>query len=130
MIRVVLMKTESNVGLCKAFTCAAAGIAQTAKERNFKIELGFMVAAIVLGIVFSVSHVEWLVMIVCFGMVLGGEVINSSVEAIVDLASPEYNELARISKDCAAGGVLLFSIASFVIGCFIFIPRILSLLGC
>lgn len=120
---------NSKFSLLQAFKCAFKGIFATAKERNFKIELCFMTLAIVLGLVFSISFLEWLCVIICFGLVLGGEVINSAIEAVVDLASPEYHELAKKAKDCAAGGVLLFSIASFVIGCLIFIPRILSLLG-
>lgn len=120
---------NSKFSLLQAFKCAFEGIFATAKERNFKIELCFMTLAIVLGLVFSISFLEWLCVIICFGLVLGGEVINSAIEAVVDLTSPEYHELAKKAKDCAAGGVLLFSIASFVIGCFIFIPRILSLLG-
>ncbi len=120
---------NSKFSLLQAFKCAFEGIFATAKERNFKIELCFMTLAIVLGLVSSISFLEWLCVIICFGLVLGGEVINSAIEAVVDLASPEYHELAKKAKDCAAGGVLLFSIASFVIGCLIFIPRILSLLG-
>ena len=120
---------NSKFSLLQAFKCAFEGIFATAKERNFKIELCFMTLAIVLGLVFSISFLEWLCVIICFGIVLGGEVINSAIEAVVDLTSPEYHELAKKAKDCAAGGVLLFSIASFVIGCLIFIPRILSLLG-
>ena len=120
---------NSKFSLLQAFKCAFEGIFATAKERNFKIELCFMTLAIVLGLVFSISFLEWLCVIICFGLVLGGEVINSAIEAVVDLASPEYHELAKKAKDCAAGGVLLFSIASFVVGCLIFIPRILSLLG-
>jgi len=120
---------NSKFSLLQAFKCAFEGIFATAKERNFKIELCFMTLAIVLGLVFSISFLEWLCVIICFGLVLGGEVINSAIESVVDLASPEYHELAKKAKDCAAGGVLLFSIASFVIGCLIFIPRILSLLG-
>ena len=120
---------NSKFSLLQAFKCAFEGIFATAKERNFKIELCFMTLAIVLGLVFSISFLEWLCVIICFGLVLGGEVTNSAIESVVDLASPEYHELAKKAKDCAAGGVLLFSIASFVIGCRIFIPRNLSLLG-
>ena len=115
--------------LGKAFGCAWHGICDTAKERNFRIELGAMVVCIALGLFFCISLSEWLVVILCFGLVLGGECFNTALEAIVDLASPEYHDLARIAKDAAAGGVLLFSIASFVIGVIIFFPRILSLLG-
>lgn len=121
--------TRQGFSLFSAFKCAAQGIIDTAHERNFHIELCFMVLSIVLGFVFCISTFEWLVVVICFGLVLGGECINSSIEAIVDLASPEYHELARKSKDAAAGGVLLFSIASFVVGLIIFAPRILSLFG-
>lgn len=121
--------TRKGFSLFSAFKCAAQGIIDTAHERNFHIELCFMALCIVLGFAFEISAFEWLVVVLCFGLVLGGECINSSIEAIVDLASPEFHELARKSKDAAAGGVLLFSIASFAIGVIIFVPRILSLLG-
>lgn len=121
--------TRNNFSLASAFRCAFQGIIDTSHERNFRIELCFLVLCIVLGFAFSISTAEWLVCILCFGLVLGGECLNSSIEAIVDLVSPEKNELARISKDAAAGAVLLFSIASFIIGAIIFLPRILHALG-
>ena len=121
--------TRKGFSLFAAFRAAAQGIADTSHERNFHIEFVFMILCIVLGLFFSISMVEWLVVVVCFGLVLGGECINSSIEAIVDLASPEYHELARKSKDAAAGGVLLFSLASFVVGMIIFVPRILAFFG-
>ena len=104
--------TREGFSLFAAFRCAGRGIIDTAHERNFHI-----------------NPYEWLVIVVCFGLVLGGECLNSSIEAIVDLASPEYHELARKSKDAAAGGVLLFSLTSLVVGLIIFAPRILCLLG-
>ena len=121
--------TRKGFSLASAFRCAFQGILDTSHERNFHIELCFMVLCIVLGFVFGISTTEWLVVVVCFGMVLGGECINSSIEAVVDLASPESHELARKAKDAAAGGVLLFSVASFVIGLIIFVPRILGMLN-
>lgn len=126
-----MKQTDKNTKftLFQAFLCAWQGICDTAKERNFRIELCFMVLCIILGFYFSISLIEWLIVLICFGLVLGGECFNTALEAIVDLASPEYNELARIAKDAAAGGVLLFSIASLFVGIIMFLPRILSLLG-
>ena len=121
--------TRKGFSLASAFRCALQGILDTSHERNFHIELCFMVLCIILGFAFGISTTEWLVVVVCFGMVLGGECINSSIEAVVDLASPEFHELARKAKDAAAGGVLLFSVASFVIGLIIFLPRILGMLN-
>lgn len=121
--------TRKGFSLSAAFRCAFHGIVDTSHERNFHIELCFMALCIVLGFAFGISAFEWIVVVACFGLVLGGECINSSVEAVVDLASPESHELARKAKDAAAGGVLLFSAASFVIGVVIFAPRIMGLVG-
>lgn len=120
---------EKGFTLFQAFRCAWQGIVDTSHERNFRIELCFMAICIVLGIFFHITYLEWLVVVVCFGLVLGGECFNSAVEAIVDLASPSYHELARVAKDAAAGGVLLFSIASFIIGAVMFVPRFMTLFG-
>ena len=120
---------SSKVSLIDAFRFAAQGILHACHERNFRIELVFAVAAIVLGLFFSLSPVEWMIVVVCIGLVLGGEALNTALEALVDLVSPGYHEYAKIAKDCAAGAVLLFSLAAFVVGCILFVPRILILGG-
>lgn len=117
----------SRQSLASSFGNAARGILQAAiHERNFKIELGFAVAAIVFGLVLRIDFTQWAVIFVCFGMVLGGECINTALEAVVDLASPDYHELAKRAKDCAAGAVLVMSIASLLVAAAIFLPLILE----
>lgn len=113
--------------LIQAFGHAADGICRAARERNFKIEIGFGIAAIVLGIGLRIDLSEWAIVAVCIGCVLGGECLNTSLEALVDLASPEYNELAKVAKDCAAGAVLICSIASLFVAAFIFLPKMIAL---
>lgn len=113
----------------RSFGYAASGIAAAFREgRNFKVQLCFAVLAIVLGIAFRIDFTEWAIIAVCIGVVLGGECVNTSIEAIVDLVSPDYHELAKRAKDCAAGGVLICSIASVAVAAFIFLPRIISFL--
>lgn len=80
------------------------------------------------GMWFEVSRIEWLILIICIGMVLSAEIVNTAIEKLVDLVSPNYNKKAGQVKDLAAGAVLLLSITAAVIGLFIFIPRILNLL--
>lgn len=108
--------------------CALKGIVFASKERNFRIDIIFALVTIALGFICHISAVEWLIVIACFGLVLGGEAFNSALESIVDLASPDYHALAGKAKDCAAGAVLIFAAASFVIGCIIFIPKLLTLI--
>lgn len=121
-----------------SFRCAWQGIVQASRGRNFRIQSTFAVAAIVLlalftaldagGIVPGVGCApsEWAVVAACIAIVLAGECVNTAVEAVVDLASPEYHELAKVAKDCAAGAVLLASIVSLFIGVALFLPRIIS----
>ena len=112
----------------KSFGYAFEGIGETFRVGlNFKVQLGFAVLAIVLGIAFAITPVEWVAIAICIGMVLGGECVNTAVEAIVDLASPDYHELAKRAKDCAAGGVLICSFASVAVAALIFLPRIVAL---
>ena len=115
--------------LQSAFKNAADGIRAAARERNFKIELGFAVAAFVLGILLRITFTQWAVVCLCIGVVLGGECVNTALEAVVDLASPEYHELAKIAKDCAAGAVLICSIASLFVAAFIYLPPLIALIA-
>ncbi|HAM15742.1 MAG TPA: diacylglycerol kinase [Eggerthellaceae bacterium] len=116
--------------LLHSFKCAFAGIGRAfASGRNFKIELGFAVAAIVLGVAFRIDFTQWAVVFACIGMVLAAECANTALEALVDLVSPEYHELARIAKDCAAGAVLVMSIASLFVAAFVFLPNMAAAFG-
>ena len=120
----------SRAKFIASFGHAASGIAQAFREgRNFKVQLCFAVLAVVLGIAFRIDFAEWAIVTVCIGVVLGGECVNTAIEAVVDLASPDYHELAKRAKDCAAGGVLVCSIASVAVAAFIFMPRIVSFLS-
>ena len=118
-----------KANLARAFADAAAGIAAASRERNFRIELCFGASAVVLGILLRISLAEWLAVVVCIGLVLGGECANTAMEALVDLASPDYHPLAKRAKDAAAGAVLLFSAASLAVGVAVFLPRMVAALG-
>ena len=117
-----------TTGLLQSFGYALEGIAATARTRNFRIQLAIGVLACMLGAVFHISIVEWLIVIVCIGAVLSGECMNTALEALVDVASPDIHPLAKRAKDAAAGSVLIASIASFIIGVIIFLPRLLEVI--
>lgn len=97
-------------------------------EPNMKIHSFIAILVIVCGFVFSISMIEWMFCIVCFALVITAEMINTSIEHIVDLVSPEQNELAGKAKDIAAGAVLVCAIMAATVGLIIFIPKGLSLL--
>ena len=114
--------------LTDAFRHAADGIAAAACERNFKIELCFAVLAIILGVALRIDFTQWAVVSICIGVVLALECLNTSLEALVDLVSPDYHDLAKIAKDCAAGAVLVCSVCSLFVAAFIYLPRIVALI--
>ena len=114
----------------RSFKYAIEGVVQTFREgRNFKVQLCFAVAAIILGVIFPIEPYEWAIIFVCIGVVLGGECVNTSIESIVDLVSPEYHELAKRAKDIAAGAVLSLSIISVIAGLAIYIDAFMRLIG-
>ncbi len=94
------------------------------KERNIKIHILFMMLVILCGFLFQITYVEWLICILLFGLVISLELVNTSIEAVVDLCTQEFHPLAKLAKDTAAGAVLISAIAAAMIGLIIFIPKI------
>lgn len=93
--------------------------------RNFKIQLGFAILITILGFVLKISSSEWLILVLTITIVLILELINTTIETVVDMISLKFHPLAKIAKDVAAGAVLISSIGSIVIGTLIFLPKIL-----
>lgn len=114
--------------LSSAFANAWCGLAKAVRtERNLCIDACFAVLAIALGFLLRIDAPSWLAVIVCIGMMFALETLNTAIEAVVDLASPGYHELARKAKDCAAGAALAGAIASLAVGLIVFVPRICAL---
>ena len=118
---------EGRFPLACAFRCAAAGIAFRS-QRNLKIQVVLGLVAVAAGFALGISRVDWLAIVLCIIVVSVAEVVNTAIESAVDLASPEWHELARAAKDAAAGAVLLASAGSVIVGLIVFAPYVLDLL--
>jgi undecaprenol kinase len=116
---------ESTHSLFKSFKFAFNGL-ETAisKGRNFRIQILVGAASVIMGIIYRISSFEWLSLILIIASVLILELINTAVEEIVNMVSPEIQVRAKIAKDVSAASVLIAAIASVFIGAVIFIPRI------
>lgn len=120
------MKKRKKDPLYKSFQYAFEGIfACIKKERNMKIHCLAMTAVIITGLIVKLSLVKWCICFVLFGLVMSLELVNTSVEAVVDMVTEEYKPLAKLAKDTAAGAVLISAIMAAIIGLLIFIPEIL-----
>ena len=117
-------KTSSNVLI--SFKYAFNGISYVLKtSRNFKIQLIFAFTSLMIGFLLKISQSNYVILIATIMSVLILEILNTSIESIVDLVvKKEFNSLAKISKDTSAGAVLLASINSVIIAVYIFVPKI------
>lgn len=112
-----------------SFRHAFDGILHNFKSQpNFRFHFLAATLATILGVFFSLSYFEWLALIFTFNMVIVAEMLNTSIEAMVDLITDERRLNAKIAKDVSAGMVLLSAIFAIVIGFFIFIPKIILIL--
>lgn len=91
-----------------------------ATERNIKVQLLVGVLAIVAGVVLRIDTLSWVLVLLCIGLVLFAELVNTSIEAIVDLATQDLHPLAKRAKDIAAASVFTLSITAAVVGIIVF----------
>lgn len=93
-------------------------------EENFKIQYVIAILMVIAGIFFKLNETEWILILICFAMVLSFEIINSAIEKLCNLVCPDFNLTIKKVKDMAASAVLLSAIISFIVGCIIFLPKI------
>lgn len=91
-------------------------------QRNIPIHLTVAVGVIALGLWLGLPTLQWAILALTIGSVLAAELLNSGLETVVDMVSPEYHPLAKQAKDVAAGAVLLAAIVSVVVGLLILGP--------
>lgn len=92
-------------------------------ETNGMIQLAVTVIVIVLSFCLKISTTEWLFIIVCIGFVIGLEMLNTAIENLSNVVHETYHPVIKIVKDVAASAVLWAAIISLVIGCIIFLPK-------
>ena len=123
-IRKESFNTSKNVLI--SFKYAFSGIYYVfITSRNFRIQLIFALLSLIAGVSLQINKSNYLILIATIMSVLIFEMLNTSIEFIVDLVvKKEFSRLAKISKDTAAGAVLLASINSVIIALYIFFPKI------
>ena len=105
----------------RSFRYAIEGfIAAVATERNIKVQLAVGVAAIIAGIALKIDALSWVLVVMCIGMVLFAELVNTSIEAVVDLATDELHPLAKRAKDIAAAAVIVLAVTAAIVGLIVY----------
>ena len=96
-------------------------------EQNLAVDVGISLIVIIFGYIFKLSLSEWLVIIVMIGAVIALELMNTALEAVVDLVTEEYHPLAKVAKDTSAAAVFVIAVVAAIVGIVIFLPKIISL---
>ena len=118
------------VRFLRGFGFAFEGMVHAARaERNMRVHIIIAVCCVLLGIFLRLSLVEWAVIALAMSGVFTSEMMNSAVEGLIDLASPEHHPLAKIAKDAAAGAVLVNATFAAVAGVLIFAPKLLEVVS-
>lgn len=111
--------------LVDSFNNAIDGIIHTIQtQRNMKIHVAAAIGVLLFSLFFDLSKLELLVLSITIALVIATELINTAVEATIDLFANYYHPLARIAKNAAAGAVLVAAINAVLVGYLIFFDRL------
>ena len=114
----------------RSFLCALRGLGIVfSSQPNAWIMLLATACTIAMGMMLRVSLWEWCLLLIAMSVVIIAEVINTAIEFLTDLVSPEPHPLAGKAKDAAAGAVLLAACLAFLVGIIVLGPRLLIALG-
>ena len=115
-------------GVFKTVKNSLNGFRSYAKEgKSIIIYLIGVIIEIVMGFVYEVNGLEWILIICILGIILAVELINTAIEATCDAITKEYNPLIKIAKDCGSAATFTIFIVAIILNIIIFLPKILAL---
>ena len=104
-----------------SFAYAFRGIVSAIRtQRNFRCHIIAMIYVFAFSLFYDLTKYEYMILVLIIALVFSLELVNTALEKAIDICSPNYSKLAEISKDCAAGAVLVSAIGAVVIAIFIF----------
>ena len=107
--------------LVESFNHAINGVIDTARtERNMKIHLVVAILVLIACCFFDISKMEFLVLVMCIAAVIAAELINTAIEAAIDMTTNYYHPLAKVAKNAAAGAVFVTAVGAVIVGYIIF----------
>ncbi len=123
-------KSFSLKGRIRSFQYAIRGIAlMIHSQHNAWLHALATVIVVSIGCLFHIDTGDWCWLVLALMAVWTAEAMNTALEFLADVASPEFHPLVEKAKDVAAGAVLLSAIGSVIIGLLVFMPYLLEVLG-
>ena len=116
--------------LVRSFVVGFQGLAHViGSEQNMRIHCVIAVGVIGAGFLLALSPWEWLAVVLCIGLVLAAECLNTALERLADRVTTETDPLIKQAKDCGSAAVLVLAMMSVGVGVVVFAPKIWSLAG-
>jgi diacylglycerol kinase len=113
----------------RSFRFAGIGIYSLFRhENNARIHLIVAILVVICGILVHLTGLEWCVIVIQIALVWAAEGINTSIEKLADVVSPQYHPTIKIVKDLAAAAVLILSISAIIVGSIILVPKLFDLI--
>ena len=106
------------------FYVAFVGLVSSLKDRSIQIQYVLAILACIVAWMIGCNYYEWIAVLLCIGLVIVAEILNTCIEKLCDLYSTEKNEKIKYIKDLAAGGVLFVSLIALTIGILIFVHHL------
>lgn len=123
-------RSPSHPSFRRSFLFALQGFRTALRqERNIKVMLAGGAFAVAMGVILRIDAVSWAVVLVCCGMVIAAELLNTAIETVVDLVSPEFHPLAGQAKDIAAAASWVLSLTAAVVGVIVYANALVRLMA-
>ena len=106
------------------FYVAFVGLLSSFKDKSIQIQYVLAILACIVAWMIGCTYYEWIAVLLCIGLVIVAEILNTCIEKLCDLYSTENNEKIKYIKDLAAGGVLFASLIALTVGILIFVHHL------
>ena len=97
-------------------------------EQSLLLHALLVIIVLISGFYFQISKMQWAILLIVLAMIMITELINTAIEATVDLVTDEYHELAKIAKDCGSAAAFVSSMLAVGLYAYVFLPKIIGLL--
>lgn len=119
------MSVRRTPAVLQSFNWAFEGVIHVLRtERNMRIHFALATAVLILAFSYGVTKLELMALLIAISFVLIAEMVNTAIEATIDLATTSFDPLAKMAKDIAAGAVLIASVNAVLIGYLVFADRL------
>lgn len=104
------------------------GIRSYAKEgKSIVIYLVGVILEIIMGFVYNINGLEWILIICILGIILAVELLNTAIEVTCDAITKDYNSLIKVAKDCGSAATFIIFFVAAILNIIIFFPKVVAL---